>query len=68
MRLGRWKLIEFYGSGRVELYDLHADVSESLELSIQEPDTVARLLAALRSWRSDLGARMPQPNPERAGR
>ncbi len=33
IRSGKWKLIEFYETGKLELYDLQEDISESNDLS-----------------------------------
>ena len=63
VRQGRWKLLEFFEDNRVELYDLDADPGESKDLAAVEPEKAAGLKVALASWRSRVGARLPQPNP-----
>ncbi|MGE3308574.1 MAG: sulfatase [Limisphaerales bacterium] len=63
VRDGDWKLIERYEDGRLELFNLRRDIGETTDLSAKEPDKVRTLLAALKSWRADVGARMPTPNP-----
>jgi len=62
IRDGDWKLIEWYETGRVALYNLREDVSESFDLSAGNADKVAELLAQLRAWRTDIDAPMPVAN------
>lgn len=66
IRRGPWKLIEFFDDGRRELYNLADDIGESRDLSREHPDRTEQLHAALVSWRENIGARMPTPNPEYA--
>lgn len=59
-----WKLIEYLdGSGDLELYDLANDIGESKNLSKSKPGRTADLRKKLQSWRTDVLARMPIPNP-----
>ena len=60
---GDWKLIEWFETGKVELYDLAKDPSEQKDLSTAEPAQAAELLADLKAWRGRVGAQMPTPNP-----
>ena len=60
---GAWKLIEFFETGRVELYNLAEDVSEQRDLAATRPKIARDLLARLRAWQKDVEARMPEPNP-----
>jgi arylsulfatase A-like enzyme len=62
IRDGRWKLVEFYETGRRELFDLQADPSESRNLALDQPDRVAAMAKALDAWRKQAGAIMPTPN------
>ncbi|HVX15758.1 MAG TPA: sulfatase-like hydrolase/transferase [Pirellulales bacterium] len=64
IRDGDWKLIEFYDTGRRELFNLASDVSESKNLAEERPEQVERLAAKLASWRTEVDAQMPQPNPD----
>jgi len=57
-------LIEFYETGRRELYDLSSDPRESKNLIAQYPDESLRLVNELQVWRQEVGALMPTPNPE----
>lgn len=64
IREGPWKLIEYLdGTGDVELYHLAEDLSEKNNLAEQRKGRVSDLLGKLRAWRTDVGARMPLPNP-----
>jgi arylsulfatase A-like enzyme len=60
VREGRFKLIERYADGSLELYDLEADLGEERDLSGERPELAARLRADLRGWLSRTGARMPR--------
>ncbi len=64
IRSGDYKLIEFYETGRRELFDLRKDLSESRNLSADKPEVVKDLAAKLETWRQAVGARMPTPNPD----
>jgi len=63
VRVGDYKLIEFYENGRVELYNLRADLGEQNDLAAKMPDRAAELRRMLHEWRGEVGARMPTPNP-----
>jgi arylsulfatase A-like enzyme len=63
VRDGDLRLIEFQEDGRVELYDLASDVSESKDLASERPKDVERLKTLLARWRSNVGAQMAVPNP-----
>jgi arylsulfatase A-like enzyme len=63
VRLGDWKLIEFFEDGRLELFHLAADPGERRNLVRREPARVKKMHSLLRDWRHDVGAAMPQPNP-----
>lgn len=64
IRKGDWKLIEWFETGAVELYDLGDDPSEKRDLAKAEPATAAALLAGPKAWRKDVGAQMMTPNPD----
>ncbi len=59
IRKGDWKLIEFFDTGKVELYDLAADAGESNDLAAQLPAKAKKLKEALAAWRKDVGAKIP---------
>ena len=62
IRVGDWKLIEFYEFGDAELYNLATDPGEQKNLAVQEPNRLDDLRQQLRQWQENLHARMPQPN------
>jgi arylsulfatase A-like enzyme len=64
VRLADFKLIEFYEDNRVELYNLRADLGEQHDLAVEMPDKAAELRKMLHEWRNEVGAVMPQPNPD----
>lgn len=61
IRLGDWKLIEFYHHDKVELYNLKEDLGEQQDLSRTEPEQRDKLLAQLHAWQKEMSARMPEP-------
>jgi arylsulfatase A-like enzyme len=64
VRAGRWKLIERFEDGALELYDLESDPGEARECSEAHPRVTERLHALLAGWRAETGAPVPdQPNP-----
>jgi arylsulfatase A-like enzyme len=66
VRLGNWKLVEWFEDMRVELYDLANDLGEKRNLATQNPEVVASLLSRLHDWRDRMGAQMPTDNPLKA--
>ncbi|MBB5034240.1 sulfatase [Prosthecobacter vanneervenii] len=63
MRKGDWKLIQWSEQERPELFNLKIDLSETKDLSKQEPERVKAMLAELQAWQKDVGALLPTPNP-----
>ena len=59
VRSGRYKLIERFDDGSVELYDLTADLSERNNLATEMPARADKLRSMLTSWRDETGAAMP---------
>jgi arylsulfatase A-like enzyme len=59
VRDGDWKLIEFFETGKVELYDLKNDIGEKTDLAAKEPARRDNLHAKLKDWRTAVGAKMP---------
>jgi arylsulfatase A-like enzyme len=62
VREGDWKLIEFYETGRRELFDLKSDFRETHNIAADKPDITKRLADRLAVWRKDVGAQMMTPN------
>ncbi len=63
VRDGRWKLVEHYDTGQVELFDLDADVSERVDRSNTDSKRTASLRQQLHDWRIAVGAQENTPNP-----
>jgi arylsulfatase A len=63
IRQGDWKLIELFEDGALELYNLASDIGESNNLAAKHPDRARSMHAALRAWRKEVQAQMPQRNP-----
>lgn len=64
IRLGDWKLIEFYEDSRLELYNLATDIGERRNLAEREASRAKRLHRMLVDWRHSVDASMPLPNPQ----
>jgi len=64
VRRGDWRLVEFYEDDRFELYNLAVDEGERNDLAAREPERAKTLRDRLHSWRSEVGAQMPTPNPD----
>ena len=64
MVAGDWKLIEFFEDGQVELFNLRDDPGEQNDRAASAPDRAASMLASLKTWQSDVEARIPEPNPD----
>ena len=52
IRLGDWKLIEFYEDNRLELYNLKQDPGELHDLAESEPQRAEDLRRRLHAWRN----------------
>jgi arylsulfatase A-like enzyme len=59
-----WKLIEFYESNRVELYNLSEDISESNDLSQKYPEKKDLLLDRLHQLQGSMNASPATLNPD----
>lgn len=63
IRVGDWKLIEFFDDGRRELYDLSADLGEQHDLARANPEKLKELHDRLAAWRREVIAKMPSDAP-----
>lgn len=63
IRMGDWKLIEFYEDGRLELFNLKDDPGETVNLARKNAQKAREMHAKLRVWRTETNALMPDPNP-----
>lgn len=59
IRQENWKLIEYFETGDVELFDLDNDIGERNNQAPQRADMVAELRGRLAAWRRDVGAHIP---------
>jgi arylsulfatase A-like enzyme len=65
IRKGKWKLMQFFESGDLELYDLATDIGESENVASSNPQVVGPLMTELRSWQTATNAAIPSaPNPQ----
>ncbi len=63
VRDGNLKLIEYFEDGKLELYELSNDPTESQDLAKEQPEVAKRLHKKLTRWRKRIGAQIPYPNP-----
>lgn len=64
IRKGPYKLIEYFETGRVELFDLEKDLGETKDLAAAKPALAQRLKRDLASWRKRVDAQMPTRRSE----
>lgn len=64
VRLDDYKLVESYETGKLELYNLKEDKGEEKDLSAEMPQKTKEMALMLKTWREEIGANMPVPNPE----
>ncbi len=65
VRMGDWKLIRWFETGKEELYSLADDPGEHNDLARANPYMRSRLSTRLSGWMRSVDARMPSPNPNR---
>ena len=61
IRSGRYKLLEYYENGTVQLFDLENDIGERNDLVESHPEIAERLKRMLHDWRDEVDAKMPYP-------
>ena len=59
IRLGRYKLLEYYENGTLQLFDLENDIGERHDLVESQPEIPQRLKKMLHDWREEVDAKMP---------
>ncbi len=62
--LGNLKLMKFYETGRLALFDISTDVSEKNDLAKQQPAILNKLDSALVKYLKDVNAQMAVSNPQ----
>ena len=68
IRIGDYKLIEFFEDGRLELYHLREDMSEEHDLAQKDRERTSQMQKMLADWRQKVHAIIPPPNPDYAPR
>ncbi len=57
--------MQFFETGKLELYNLSNDISEANDVAEQNPQIVADLLNDLQAWQTKVKAVIPvKPNPD----
>jgi arylsulfatase A len=59
IRDGDWRLVRFYGSNSIELYNLRDDIGEKTDLAKAMPEIAKRLNDKLGIWLQETGAKIP---------
>ena len=63
IRLGDYKLLEYFENNTIQLFDLSNDIGEQHDLAAERPDKAAELRSMLHTWRNDIAAKMMPANP-----
>jgi arylsulfatase A-like enzyme len=64
VRMGDYKLVEVFETGKVELYNLSDDLGETNDLATSMPELTTQLTKMLHDWRDDSGAVMTTENSD----
>ena len=64
VRFGDYKLLEYYETNKVQLFNLKDDMNEQYDLSALEPKKVTELRNMLHNWRENIEAKMMEMNPD----
>jgi hypothetical protein len=65
IRMGKWKLHQYFEKNEIELYNLEVDQGETNNIAESNPDIVNSLIMELESWRKERNAPVPSElNPE----
>ena len=65
IRMGKWKLHQYFEENEIELYNLEIDQGETNNIAESNPDIVSSLLKELDSWRKEREAPVPSAlNPK----
>lgn len=59
LRKGNWKVLYFHKAGKLELYDLNADIGEQRDLSVLQPAKLGEMATLLTNELKKKGAQMP---------
>ena len=64
MRMGDYKLIEFFEDNRLELYDLKNDLEENFNIAEKNKELTEKMYGMLKTWQIEVQAKFPAVNPE----
>ena len=59
IRSGDWKLLQFFETGKLELFNVVNDIGEHQDLSVEHPSKTQELLQKMEDWRHELKAEIP---------
>ncbi|MFA9398025.1 MAG: sulfatase [Clostridiaceae bacterium] len=62
IRMGDYKLIEFFEDKKIELYNLRLDIEENINLVDDMPDLAEHMQIKLSNWRNSVNAKIPKVN------
>ena len=60
IRLGAYKLLEYFENGSIQLFNLENDPGEQQDIALNMPEKVAELQVMLKNWRNKVSAEMPR--------
>ena len=61
--LDDYKLIKFYETNKLHLFDLSKDMGEKNDLADGKPEVVEKMHDRLNAYLASVDAQMPRPNP-----
>lgn len=61
VRMGDYKLLEFFDDHSVELYNVRKDLGEKRDLAKADPERAEKMRSVLHAWRKETKANMPTP-------
>ena len=59
VRIGEWKLIQYFEDSELELYNLRKDIGETKNLAKDRPEKTIQLKKILEEWRESVNAPIP---------
>jgi arylsulfatase A-like enzyme len=59
VRMGDYKLIEFFEDGRLELYDLKNDLGEERDIAEKNGELAGKMHGMLKNWQIEVQAKFP---------
>jgi arylsulfatase A-like enzyme len=68
IRVGDWKLLEYFEDGHRELFNLKEDPHEMQDIAAAQPTETESLAKHLANWRTEVGAKLPLPNAQYRGK